>query len=61
MQKQRCLGDLFNDGAVNAADLAVVLTQWGEKGLGLEADLDGNGTVGASDLSQLLVAWGACG
>jgi predicted outer membrane repeat protein len=55
-----CLGDLFNDGAVNAADLAVVLTQWGEKGLGLEADLDGNGVVNGVDLAIVLSQWGSC-
>ncbi|MDI9404539.1 MAG: dockerin type I domain-containing protein, partial [Limnohabitans sp.] len=55
-----CMGDLFNDGAVNAADLAVVLTQWGEKGAGLEADLDGNGVVDGTDLAIVLSNWGAC-
>jgi hypothetical protein len=55
-----CMGDLFNDGAVNAADLAVVLTQWGEKGVGLEADLDGNGIVNGIDLAIVLSNWGEC-
>jgi hypothetical protein len=55
-----CMGDLFNDGAVNAADLAVVLTQWGEKGVGLEADLDGNGLVNGIDLAIVLSNWGVC-
>jgi hypothetical protein len=45
---------------VNAADLAVVLTQWGEKGLGLEADLDGNGVVNGVDLAIVLSQWGSC-
>ena len=55
-----CMGDLFNDGAVNAADLAVVLTQWGETGVGLEADLDGNGIVNGIDLAIVLSNWGVC-
>lgn len=55
-----CLGDLYNDGAVNAADLAVVLTQWGEKGTGLAADLDGNGIVNGVDLAIVLSNWGVC-
>jgi hypothetical protein len=55
-----CLGDLFDDGAVNAADLAVVLTQWGEKGPALAADLDGNGVVNGVDLAIVLSQWGPC-
>jgi len=55
-----CLGDLFNDGAVNAADLAVVLTQWAETGASLEADLDGNGVVDGVDLAIVLSQWGLC-
>jgi hypothetical protein len=52
--------DLDGDGAVGAADLAVLLGAWGAcppKG-GCPADLDGDGTVGASDLTALLAAWG---
>ncbi|MDZ4754091.1 MAG: FG-GAP-like repeat-containing protein [Phycisphaerae bacterium] len=46
--------DLNNDGSVNAADLAILLGQWGGPGT---ADLDGNGTVDAADLAILLGAW----
>ncbi|MDZ4831850.1 MAG: hypothetical protein SGJ09_16855 [Phycisphaerae bacterium] len=48
--------DLNGDGAVNAADLGILLGAWGSRG-GV-ADLDGDGVVGASDLGILLGAWG---
>jgi hypothetical protein len=47
--------DLDNDGSVGAADLALLLSQWGTNG---SADLSGNGSVGAEDLSILLASWG---
>ncbi|MFM7052791.1 MAG: dockerin type I domain-containing protein [Planctomycetota bacterium] len=46
--------DLNGDGVVNAADLSVLLAQWGGPG---SADLNGDGLVGAADLSILLGAW----
>jgi len=48
-------GDLDRDGTVGAADLTILLGQWGGVG---SADLDGDGSVGASDLAILLGAWG---
>lgn len=48
-------GDLDNDGAVGAADLAIMLGAWGSAGAG---DLDNDGAVGASDLAILLGLWG---
>ncbi|MFO0827880.1 MAG: hypothetical protein U0572_06985 [Phycisphaerales bacterium] len=48
------VGDLNGDGHVNAADLGILLGNWGGRGLG---DLDGNGIVGATDLGLLLGAW----
>jgi len=45
------LGDLNDDGVVDAADLAILLGAWGVAGA---ADLDGDGTVGAEDLAILL-------
>ncbi|MBL9121869.1 MAG: VCBS repeat-containing protein [Phycisphaerae bacterium] len=48
-------GDLNGDGLVNAADLAILLGQWGGPG---SADLNNSGTVDAADLAQLLGAWG---
>ncbi len=48
------IGDLNGDFVVDAADLAILLGQWGGPGSG---DLDGNGTVDAADLAILLGAW----
>lgn len=48
--------DIDCSGAVDAADAAAVLGNWGV-GDGPE-DLDGDGTVGASDLAQVLSNWG---
>ncbi len=47
--------DLNNDGAVDASDLALILSNWGGTGVG---DIDGDGSVGATDLALLLGAWG---
>ncbi len=54
-----CPADLDGSGAVDAADLAVLLGAWGTSGTNA-SDLDGSGTVGGSDLAILLGAWGAC-
>jgi hypothetical protein len=56
--KEPCVGDLDGDNNVGAADLAILLGQWGGAGSG---DLDGSGSVGAADLALLLGAWGSCG
>ena len=47
--------DLNNDGVVNAADLSILLGNWGGSGTG---DINGDGTVGAADLANLLGSWG---
>jgi hypothetical protein len=47
-------GDLNGDGKVDAADLAILLGQWGGAG---SADLNGSGAVDAADLAVLLGAW----
>jgi hypothetical protein len=57
-----CLGDLNDDGAVNGADLGLLLGAWGPCGgtppcLG---DLNDDGAVNGADLGLLLGAWGAC-
>lgn len=51
-------GDINLDGAVNGADLATLLGQWGSVGELLSADLNGDGTVDAVDLGILLGGWG---
>jgi hypothetical protein len=52
-----CLGDLNGDGAVNGADLGLLLAQFGVAG---SADFDGSGTVDGADLGLLLAAFGGC-
>jgi len=47
--------DLDGDGSVGAADLSILLANWGTPGPG---DLDGDGEVGVADLSSLLASWG---
>lgn len=53
-----CVADPNGDGVRDAADLSIVLQNWGR--LGTTADLDGDGEVTAGDLSLLLASWGPC-
>lgn len=54
-----CTGDLDCDGGVGLADLAVLLSHFGETGAGYrDGDLDGNGVVNLVDLSLLLAGFG---
>ncbi len=48
--------DVNADGAVNAADLAVLLGSWGVTGGA--ADINADGAVNAADLAALLGQWG---
>ncbi len=50
------VGDLNDDGVVDAADLTILLNQWGTTG---SADLNGDGVVDAADLAILLSNWSA--
>lgn len=50
-------GDIDQNGLVDGADLAILLTAWGTKGG--PADLDGSGLVDGVDLGILLTNWGA--
>ncbi len=45
--------DLNQDGSVNGADLAVLLSAWGAAG----GDIDGSGTTDGADLAVLLSGW----
>lgn len=54
-----CDADLDGNGAVDAADLSVILGAWGATGSSA-ADLDGSGLVDGADLAALLGAWGDC-
>lgn len=60
--KRGCDADFDGDGRVNGADLAVMLTAWGEVPVWAiqPADLNGDGTVSAADLGDLLGEWGEC-
>ncbi|MEY2794782.1 MAG: hypothetical protein RIR10_498, partial [Planctomycetota bacterium] len=58
-----CRADIANDdGAIDAADLAMLLAAWGSspEGDASDTDLDCDGMVGASDLALLLTSWGVC-
>jgi len=50
--------DINSSGAVDAADVAMMLANWGQSGTG---DINGDGSVAGDDLAQLLSAWGPCG
>ena len=52
------VGDLSADGAVNGADLALLLGEWGVAGVS-PADLNVDGAVNGADLAILLGGWGA--
>ncbi len=47
--------DLTNDGVVNAQDMAVLLSNWGQ--LNSPYDLSGDGVIGGADLTMVLFAW----
>ena len=49
------IGDLNGDLMVNGADLAALLSIWGE--VDSEFDLDGDGIIAGGDLSVLLSKW----
>lgn len=59
-----CPSDLNDDGAVDGADLGMLLLDWGTPGCGggmpCSADLDCNGAVDGADLGLLLLTWGLC-
>ena len=48
-------GDIDGNGAVDSADLGVLLSTWGAGGA---ADLNGDGSVDSADLGILLANWG---
>ena len=57
-----CDADLDGDGIVGGADLAQVLSEWGQSVVppGSGADLNGDGIVSGPDLTQVLGFWGQC-
>ena len=57
--EEPCFGDINDDGIRNAADLGLLIGEWGCSS-GCTADLNGDGGVNAADLGLLIGAWGAC-
>jgi hypothetical protein len=55
-----CLADTTLDGAVNGADLGVVLAAWGSVSSSGSGDVNHDGLVDGADLAQVLASWGAC-
>lgn len=53
-----CLGDLNDDGWVDAADLGAMLGAWGTHDAAIDLNVDG--VVDAADLAVLLGGWGPC-
>ncbi len=53
-----CPGDANGDGAVNFADLNIVLSQFGQSGAGLAGDVTGDGAVTFADLNLVLSQFG---
>ncbi len=52
-------GDVDGDSWVSGTDLSIILTHWGQSGLGREhGDLNGNGTVDGPDYSEVISNWG---
>jgi hypothetical protein len=52
-------GDVNADGLIDGGDLATILANWGQTGLGRNGgDLNGDGTVEGNDYSEVLSYWG---
>lgn len=52
-----CPADVNGDLYVDAADLSIVLANWGGSGTG---DVNGSGTIDGLDMAVVLAGWGAC-
>lgn len=52
-----CPADLDGNGAIEGADLTLLLAGWGSSG---NSDVNGDGTTNGTDLSLVLAAWGSC-
>lgn len=54
-----CIGDIDGDGVIDAADVALLVANWGAA-VGGVLDLDGSGIVDGADVSLALGRWGPC-
>jgi hypothetical protein len=52
--------DLYANGQVNGADLAIVLSEWGAVTPTTTSDITGDGRVDGQDLAFILSFWGPC-
>jgi hypothetical protein len=55
-----CPADLNESGTVDAADLLMLLAEWGPCEGTCLGDLDGDDIIGVDDLLMLLAEWGMC-
>ncbi|MGD9693556.1 MAG: S8 family serine peptidase [Phycisphaerales bacterium] len=53
-----CPGDANGDMIVNFADLNIILSQYGQTGVGLQGDVNGDGVVNFADLNIVLSNFG---
>ena len=53
-----CQGDIDEDGAVDVADILILIADWGESSG--PSDLNSDGTVDVADILILIAAWGDC-
>ena len=52
-------GDVNGDAWVAGDDLSIIISYWGQSGLGREyGDLNGNGTVDGPDYTEVIAYWG---
>jgi len=57
----QCLADVIENGVVDGADLAAVLTTWGTNGgIYPRADTNADGVDDGNDLAVVLGGWGVC-
>lgn len=47
-------GDISRDGCIDASDLNILLSDWGNTGFGIRSDLNYDGAVGSPDLNIML-------
>lgn len=54
----QCIADVVSDGAVDGADLARVISDWGMSSS--VADINADGIVAGADIAIVLASWGPC-